>query len=208
MDKAGAYGIQGDISATFAERIEGCFYNVVGLPLFPCLHGHRRLPGKTRIQKCVQSEKKSILMEQKIRVLIAKAGLDGHDRGAKVIAAALRDAGMEVIYTGLRKTPEIDRRSRPSGRRACHRHQPSQWRPPHRISPRPQPDEKKGLKTFLLFGGGIIPDQDIKSLKHSVSVNSSPPEPQPWTSSPTSKTGRPKTPSPAPDINLFEGAII
>ncbi len=44
---------------------------------------------------------------KKIRVLIAKAGLDGHDRGAKVIAAALRDAGMEVIYTGLRQTPEM-----------------------------------------------------------------------------------------------------
>ncbi len=46
-------------------------------------------------------------MDRKIRVLIAKAGLDGHDRGAKVIAAALRDAGMEVIYTGLRQTPEM-----------------------------------------------------------------------------------------------------
>ncbi|MEP7235643.1 MAG: cobalamin B12-binding domain-containing protein [Ignavibacteriota bacterium] len=46
-------------------------------------------------------------MERKIRVLIAKAGLDGHDRGAKVIAAALRDAGMEVIYTGLRQTPDM-----------------------------------------------------------------------------------------------------
>ena len=46
-------------------------------------------------------------MERKMRVLIAKAGLDGHDRGAKVVAAALRDAGMEVIYTGLRKTPEM-----------------------------------------------------------------------------------------------------
>lgn len=46
-------------------------------------------------------------MEPRIRVLIAKAGLDGHDRGAKVIAAALRDAGMEVIYTGLRQTPEM-----------------------------------------------------------------------------------------------------
>ena len=47
------------------------------------------------------------MMEQKIRVLIAKPGLDGHDRGAKVIAQALRDAGMEVIYTGLRQTPEM-----------------------------------------------------------------------------------------------------
>ena len=46
-------------------------------------------------------------MERKIRVLIAKAGLDGHDRGAKVIAAALRDAGMEVIYLGLRQTPQM-----------------------------------------------------------------------------------------------------
>jgi len=46
-------------------------------------------------------------MEEKIRVLVAKPGLDGHDRGAKVIARALRDAGMEVIYTGLRQTPEM-----------------------------------------------------------------------------------------------------
>jgi len=46
-------------------------------------------------------------MEKKIRILIAKPGLDGHDRGAKVIARALRDAGMEVIYTGLRQTPEM-----------------------------------------------------------------------------------------------------
>jgi methylmalonyl-CoA mutase C-terminal domain/subunit len=46
-------------------------------------------------------------MERKIRVLIAKPGLDGHDRGAKIIARALRDAGMEVIYTGLRQTPEM-----------------------------------------------------------------------------------------------------
>src|SRR6266481_2199497 len=46
-------------------------------------------------------------IQQKIRVLVAKPGLDGHDRGAKVIARALRDAGMEVIYTGLRQTPEM-----------------------------------------------------------------------------------------------------
>lgn len=47
------------------------------------------------------------MTEQKIRVLVAKPGLDGHDRGAKVVARALRDAGMEVIYTGLRQTPEM-----------------------------------------------------------------------------------------------------
>jgi len=46
-------------------------------------------------------------MTRKIRVLIAKVGLDGHDRGAKVVASALRDAGMEVVYSGLRKTPSI-----------------------------------------------------------------------------------------------------
>lgn len=46
-------------------------------------------------------------MEKKIRVLVAKPGLDGHDRGAKIVARALRDAGMEVIYTGLRQTPEM-----------------------------------------------------------------------------------------------------
>ena len=51
------------------------------------------------------------MTDKKIRVLVAKPGLDGHDRGAKVVARALRDAGMEVIYTGLRQTPEIDRKS-------------------------------------------------------------------------------------------------
>jgi len=50
---------------------------------------------------------KEFISKQKIRVLIAKPGLDGHDRGAKVVARALRDAGMEVIYTGLRQTPEM-----------------------------------------------------------------------------------------------------
>ncbi len=104
-------------------------------------------------------------MEKKIRVLIAKAGLDGHDRGAKVIAAALRDAGMEVIYTGLRKTPEMIVEaalqedvdaigiSLLSGAHMT-------------IFPRMiNLMKEKGLKDVLLFGGGIIPDQDIKSLK-------------------------------------------
>lgn len=53
------------------------------------------------------SEEKASLNERKIRVVVAKPGLDGHDRGAKVVARALRDAGMEVIYTGLRQTPEM-----------------------------------------------------------------------------------------------------
>ncbi|OGU33455.1 MAG: methylmalonyl-CoA mutase [Ignavibacteria bacterium GWA2_35_9] len=106
-------------------------------------------------------------MDKKIRVLIAKAGLDGHDRGAKVIAAALRDAGMEVIYTGLRQTPEMI------------------------VEAALQEDvdvigisvlsgahmtlfpkilnlmKEKGLNDVLLTGGGIIPEEDIKELKKS-----------------------------------------
>jgi methylmalonyl-CoA mutase, C-terminal domain len=104
-------------------------------------------------------------MERRIRVLIAKVGLDGHDRGAKVIAAALRDAGMEVIYTGLRKTPEMVVEaalqedvdaigiSLLSGAHMT-------------VFPRVLSLMKeKGLTGVLLFGGGIIPDQDIKVLK-------------------------------------------
>jgi methylmalonyl-CoA mutase C-terminal domain/subunit len=104
-------------------------------------------------------------MEHNIRVLVAKVGLDGHDRGAKVIAAALRDAGMEVIYTGLRKTPEMIVEaalqedvdaigiSLLSGAHMT-------------VFPRVLGLMKeKGLKDVLLFGGGIIPDQDITALK-------------------------------------------
>lgn len=104
-------------------------------------------------------------MENKIRVLVAKAGLDGHDRGAKVVAAALRDAGMEVIYTGLRQTSEtivnaaiqedVDAIgiSILSGAHMT-------------IFPRIlNLMKEKEVDDILLFGGGIIPDQDIKKLK-------------------------------------------
>jgi len=104
-------------------------------------------------------------MEQRIRVLIAKAGLDGHDRGAKVVAAALRDGGMEVIYTGLRKTPEMIVEaglqedvdaigiSILSGAHMT-------------IFPKILGlMREKGLGDVLLFGGGIIPDKDIAELK-------------------------------------------
>lgn len=104
-------------------------------------------------------------MERKIRVLIAKAGLDGHDRGAKVIAAALRDAGMEVIYTGLRQTPEmiveaalqedvdIIGISILSGAHMT-------------IFPKVlKLMKEKGLDDVLLTGGGIIPKEDIQKLK-------------------------------------------
>ena len=102
---------------------------------------------------------------RKIRVVIAKPGLDGHDRGAKVIARALRDAGMEVIYTGLRQTPEqvaaaalqedadVIGLSILSG---AHNH----------IAPRlMQLLKEKGLDDVLVVIGGIIPDVDIPTLK-------------------------------------------
>ena len=104
-------------------------------------------------------------MAKKIRVLVAKAGLDGHDRGAKVIAAALRDAGMEVIYTGLRQTPEMIVEaaiqedvdvigiSILSGAHMT-------------ILPKIKNlMNEKGLDDVLLTGGGIIPEEDIKKLK-------------------------------------------
>ena len=102
--------------------------------------------------------------DRPIRVLVAKVGLDGHDRGAKVIATALRDAGMEVIYTGLRQTPEMV------------------------VNAALQEDvdaigisilsgahttvfptvitlmKEKGMDDVLLTGGGIIPDEDIQQL--------------------------------------------
>jgi methylmalonyl-CoA mutase C-terminal domain/subunit len=104
-------------------------------------------------------------MEGTIRVLIAKAGLDGHDRGAKVVAAALRDAGMEVIYTGLRKTPEMIVEaalqedvdaigiSLLSGA-----HMTIFPKVLHLM-------KEKGLNDVLLFGGGIIPKRDVDELK-------------------------------------------
>jgi methylmalonyl-CoA mutase C-terminal domain/subunit len=99
-----------------------------------------------------------------IRVLVAKAGLDGHDRGAKVVAAALRDAGFEVIYTGLRQTPEmiVDAAlqedvdaigiSLHSGAHMT-------------IFPRVlELLRERGAESILLTGGGIIPAKDVEAL--------------------------------------------
>lgn len=104
-------------------------------------------------------------MERKIRVLVAKPGLDGHDRGAKVIARSLRDAGMEVVYTGLRQTPEqivsaaiqedvdVIAMSILSG---AHNH----------LFPRVMELLKeKHIDDVLVIGGGVIPDDDIPGLK-------------------------------------------
>ena len=99
-----------------------------------------------------------------IRVLIAKVGLDGHDRGAKVIATALRDAGMEVIYTGLRQTPEMVVNAALqedvdvigiSILSGAH----------NTVFPKViQVMKEKSLNDVLLIGGGIIPDDDMASL--------------------------------------------
>ena len=105
--------------------------------------------------------------EQHIRVLVAKPGLDGHDRGAKIVARALRDAGMEVIYTGLRQTPEQIARAALDEDVAvigisilsgAH----------NTIIPRTcELLRTQGMEDVLVIVGGIIPDEDIPSLKRA-----------------------------------------
>ena len=103
-------------------------------------------------------------MSRPIRVLIAKVGLDGHDRGAKVIASFLRDAGMEVIYTGLRQTPEMVVNAALQedvdviGVSILSGAHNTEF--PKII----QLMKDKGLNDVLLTGGGIIPDADMKKL--------------------------------------------
>lgn len=105
------------------------------------------------------------MQEKKIRVLVAKPGLDSHDRGAKVVARALRDSGMEVIYTGLRQTPEqiaetvlqedvdVLGLSILSGAHMT-------------LFPKiVESMKQKGLNDVLVFAGGIIPEEDVPSLK-------------------------------------------
>jgi methylmalonyl-CoA mutase C-terminal domain/subunit len=100
-----------------------------------------------------------------MRVLIAKAGLDGHDRGAKVVAAALRDAGFEVIYTGLRKTAEAIVES--ALQEDVNAIGVSLLSGAHMtIFPKIlQMMKTKSMEDVLLFGGGIIPQKDIQELK-------------------------------------------
>jgi methylmalonyl-CoA mutase, C-terminal domain len=108
---------------------------------------------------------KRIKMKEKIRVVLAKPGLDGHDRGAKVIANAMRDAGMEVIYLGLRQTPEmvvaaalqedadVISLSILSGAHMT-------------IFPKVlELLKENGMDDILLIGGGVIPEEDIHELK-------------------------------------------
>ena len=105
------------------------------------------------------------MSERKIRILIAKPGLDGHDRGAKVVARALRDAGMEVIYTGLRQTPaqvvaaaiqeDVDAIGLSILSGAHNVLVPEIMRLL----------EAEGARDIVVFVGGIIPEQDIPGLK-------------------------------------------
>jgi methylmalonyl-CoA mutase, C-terminal domain len=103
--------------------------------------------------------------EQKIRVLVAKPGLDGHDRGAKVIARALRDAGMEVIYTGLRQTPEMIVNA--ALQEDVHVIGLSILSGAHNaIVPRVMELLRQNrMDDVLVVVGGIIPDQDVEALK-------------------------------------------
>ena len=106
-------------------------------------------------------------MEKKIRVLVAKPGLDGHDRGAKVVARALRDAGFEVVYTGLRQTPEqiaeaalqedvnVVAMSILSGAHG------------HLFTKVVDLIREKGMDDVLIIGGGVIPETDIPALKEA-----------------------------------------
>lgn len=103
-------------------------------------------------------------MQRPIRVLIAKVGLDGHDRGAKIIASFLRDAGMEVIYTGLRQTPEmvvntaLQEDVDAIGISILSGAHMTVFPKIKRLM------EEKGLNDVLLTGGGIIPDKDMEKL--------------------------------------------
>ena len=99
------------------------------------------------------------------RILIAKPGLDGHDRGAKVIVRALRDAGFEVIYTGIRQSPEmIARTALQEGVEAVGLSLLSGAH--NTLFPQVvQLLRKSGLDDILVFGGGIIPDEDVAGLK-------------------------------------------
>jgi methylmalonyl-CoA mutase C-terminal domain/subunit len=105
------------------------------------------------------------LSKERVRVLIAKAGLDGHDRGAKVIAQALRDAGMEVIYTGLRQTPEQIAETAIqedvnvvgiSSLSGAHM---------QLVPPVVQLLREQGAADVMVIGGGVIPIEDIPYLK-------------------------------------------
>ncbi|HEY0403355.1 MAG TPA: cobalamin B12-binding domain-containing protein [Blastococcus sp.] len=104
-------------------------------------------------------------MDERIRVVIAKPGLDGHDRGAKIVARALRDAGMEVVYTGLHQTPEqivetvVQEDADAVGLSVLSGAHMTLFA---RLS---ELMGERGIDDVVVFGGGIIPDEDIPELE-------------------------------------------
>lgn len=106
-------------------------------------------------------------MEKRIRVLVAKPGLDGHDRGAKVVARALRDAGFEVIYTGLRQTPEQIAEAALQEDVSVIAMSILSGAHPHLFPKVVNLIKEKGMNDVLVIGGGVIPDSDIPALKEA-----------------------------------------
>jgi methylmalonyl-CoA mutase, C-terminal domain len=112
-----------------------------------------------------RSPKLTAVVDERIRVVIGKPGLDGHDRGAKVVARALRDAGMEVVYTGLHQTPEqivetvVQEDADAVGLSVLSgAHMTLFSRLSELLS-------ERGIDDVVVFGGGIIPDEDIPELE-------------------------------------------
>ena len=103
----------------------------------------------------------------KVRVLVAKPGLDGHDRGAKVVARALRDAGFEVIYTGLRQTPEQIAQAAADEDVNVVAMSILSGAHPHLFPKVVNLVREKGMKDTLIIGGGVIPEGDIPALKQA-----------------------------------------
>ena len=104
-------------------------------------------------------------MDERIRVVIAKPGLDGHDRGAKVVARALRDAGMEVVYTGLHQTPEqivetvVQEDADAVGLSVLSGAHMTLFARLAELM------DERGIDDVVVFGGGIIPDEDLPELE-------------------------------------------
>ena len=107
------------------------------------------------------------MSQQPIRVMIAKPGLDGHDRGAKVIARALRDAGMEVIYTGLHQTPEMIVRSAVQEDVQCVGLSVLSGAHMTLFPEVIRLLKEEGADDIIVFGGGIIPKDDVTRLKEA-----------------------------------------
>jgi methylmalonyl-CoA mutase C-terminal domain/subunit len=106
-----------------------------------------------------------VTLQERIRVVVAKPGLDGHDRGAKVVARALRDAGMEVVYTGLHQTPEqivetvVQEDADAVGLSVLSGAHMTLFARLTELM------RERGIDDVVVFGGGIIPDEDIPELE-------------------------------------------